>query len=140
LGTTEAAWTSFAGISMPDQTLVFVTTVKCGATRRIGAGKNLSFCGLPSLTIILVPQRSQPGWESKACSKTHRVFEDASDEIWQAFVNVTAHEIGHMGNRHKHSKKGLMKYPVPLNVDIDFDEDDKYSFLSDLARLRNLKE
>ena len=46
--------------------------------------------------------------------KTHRVFEDADWEICaKPFVNVTAHEIGHMGNRLQHSKKGLMKYPVP---------------------------
>ena len=45
-----------------------------------------------------------------------------------------------MGNRLQHSKKGLMKYPVPLNVDIDFDKDDKYPFLSDLQRLRRLRE
>src|SRR5204863_7358445 len=33
LGTPEAARASFAGISTPDQVLVFVTTVKCGATQ-----------------------------------------------------------------------------------------------------------
>ena len=32
LGTPEAARASFAGIATPDQALVFVTTVKCGAT------------------------------------------------------------------------------------------------------------
>src|SRR5215213_1528008 len=32
LGTSEAARASFAGIATPDQALVFVTTVKCGAT------------------------------------------------------------------------------------------------------------
>ena len=53
---------------------------------------------------------------------------------------MTAHEIGHMGNRLQHSKQGLMKYPLPLNVDIDFDNSDKRLFLSDLQRLRLLKE
>ena len=71
--------------------------------------------------------------------KTHRVFEDATGELGQAFVNVTAHEIGHMGNRRQHSEKGLMKYPVPLNVDLDFSQDDKYKFLTNLVRLRNLR-
>lgn len=79
------------------------------------------------------------GYRKIAFIKTHRVFEDARGDIWQAFVNVTAHEIGHMGNRYKHSKKGLMKYPLRLDIDIDFDKDDKYLFLSDLIRLRNLK-
>ena len=37
LGTLEAARASFAGISTPDQALVFVTTVKCGATISLSA-------------------------------------------------------------------------------------------------------
>jgi hypothetical protein len=55
-------------------------------------------------------------------------------------VNSTAHEIGHMGNRRQHSNKGLMKYPVPQDRFIDFDTSDKYLFLSDLVRLRKLRE
>ena len=87
-------------------------------------------CGIPSGV----------GFRKVGFIKTQRVFEDATGDLWQAFVNVTAHEIGHMGNRLQHSKKGLMKYPVPLNVDIGFDKDDSYPFLSDLQRLRRLKE
>jgi hypothetical protein len=71
--------------------------------------------------------------------KTQKVFDDAPGDFDLAFVNVTAHEIGHMGNRLSHSKKGIMKYPVPLTTEIDFDQSDKYSFLSDLMRLKNLK-
>ena len=92
--------------------------------------KDTRGCGIPS----------GEGSRKVSFIKTHRVFQDATGDLWQAFVNVTAHEIGHMGNRLQHSKKGLMKYPVPLNVDIDFDKDDKYPFLSDLQRLRHLRE
>ena len=83
---------------------------------------------------------SGEGFKKVGFIKTHRVFEDATGDLWQAFVNVTAHEIGHMGNRLQHSKEGLMKYPLPLHVDIDFDSADKYLFLGDLLRLRSLKE
>lgn len=69
--------------------------------------------------------------------KTHRVFRDGRRDPRQAFVNVTAHETGHMGNLPRHSEKGLMKYPVPLDADIDFDVKDKYLFLSNLQRLRD---
>jgi hypothetical protein len=55
-------------------------------------------------------------------------------------VNSTAHEIGHMGNRRQHSKQGLMKYPVPQDRFIDFDKDDKRLFLSDLVRLRKVRD
>jgi hypothetical protein len=92
--------------------------------------KDTRGCGIPS----------GEGFRKVGFIKTHRVFEDATGELWQAFVNVTAHEIGHMGNRLQHNKTGLMKYPLPLNVDIDFDSGDKYLFLSDLQRLRRLKE
>src|SRR6516164_9802824 len=46
-------------------------------------------CGIPS----------GEGFRKVGFIKTHRVFEDATGDLWQAFVNVTAHEIGHMGNR-----------------------------------------
>ena len=72
--------------------------------------------------------------------KTEKVIAEAPADIWQALVNSTAHEIGHMGNRRQHSKKGLMKYPVPQDRFIDFDNDDKRLFLSDLARLRTLRD
>ncbi len=92
--------------------------------------KDTRGCGIPS----------GEGFRKVGFIKTDRVFEDATGELWQAFVNVTAHEIGHMGNRLQHSKQGLMKYPLPLHVDIDFDSGDKYLFLSDLQRLRRLQE
>jgi hypothetical protein len=43
LGTPEAARASFAGIATPDQALVFVTTVKCGATHAQWSLKNWGF-------------------------------------------------------------------------------------------------
>jgi hypothetical protein len=45
--------------------------------------------------------------------KTHGVVELATGELWQAFVNATAHEIGHMGNRGRHSERGMMGTPCP---------------------------
>lgn len=69
--------------------------------------------------------------------KTHRVFREARSDLWQALVNATAHEIGHMGNLMRHSKKGLMKYPVPLDTEIDFAPDDRRKFLGNLLRLRD---
>ena len=87
-------------------------------------------CGIPS----------GKGSRKVGFIKTHRILEAATGNLWQAFVIATAHEIGHMGNRLQHSTKGLMKYPVPLNVDIDFDKGDKSLFLSDLQRLRRLRE
>ena len=81
---------------------------------------------------------SDTGFRKVGFIKTQVVFDNASGDFNQAFVNITAHEIGHMGNRKNHSKKGLMKYPVPLSTDIDFDTADKYLFLSDLMRLKRL--
>ena len=72
--------------------------------------------------------------------KAEKVIAEAPADIWQALVNSTAHEIGHMGNRRQHSEKGLMKYPVPQDRFIDFDDADKYLFLNDLLRLRTLRE
>lgn len=82
---------------------------------------------------------SDSGFRKVGFIKTQRVFEDAPGDFDLAFVNVTAHEIGHMGNRKYHSKNGLMKYPVPLSTEIDFDNADKYLFLSDLMRLKRLQ-
>jgi hypothetical protein len=82
---------------------------------------------------------SDAGFRKVGFIKTQRVFEDAPGDFAQAFLNITAHEIGHMGNRKNHSQKGLMKYPVPLSTDIDFDNSDKYLFLSDLMRLKRLQ-
>jgi len=87
-------------------------------------------CGLPS----------GQGTKKIGFIKTEKVMSEAPGDIWQALVNSTAHEIGHMGNRRQHSKKGLMKYPVPQDRFIDFDTGDKYLFLSDLVRLRRLHE
>ena len=87
-------------------------------------------CGIPS----------GDGFRKIGFIKTYRVFQDATGDLWQAFINATAHEIGHMGNRRQHSPKGLMKYPLPLNVAIDFDQGDKYLFLNDLLRLRRLSD
>ena len=92
--------------------------------------KDTRGCGIPS----------GAGYRKVGFIKTHQVFDGATGDLWRAFVNVTAHEIGHMGNRLQHSKQGLMKYPLPLNVDIDFDNSDKRLFLSDLLRLRHMRE
>jgi hypothetical protein len=87
-------------------------------------------CGLPS----------GQGSRKIGFVKAEKVMAEAPGDIWQALVNSTAHEIGHMGNRRQHSSKGLMKYPVPQDRFIDFDTSDKYLFLSDLVRLRKLRE
>jgi len=87
-------------------------------------------CGIPS----------GAGYRKVGFIKTHQVFDGATGDLWRAFVNVTAHEIGHMGNRLQHSAQGLMKNPIPLHVDIDFENSDKRLFLSDLLRLRHMRE
>jgi hypothetical protein len=87
-------------------------------------------CGIPSGT----------GSRKIGFMRVDKVIAEAPAAIWQALVNSTAHEVGHMGNRRQHSKKGLMKYPVPQDRSIDFDTADKYHFLSDLVRLRKLRE
>ena len=83
---------------------------------------------------------SGEGHAKVAFIKTHRVFADATADLAQAFVNVTAHEIGHMGNLVRHSASGVMRYPVLLNVDIDFSPGDEGPFLADLRRLRFLRQ
>ena len=65
-------------------------------------------CGIPS----------GEGTRKVRFIKTHRVLEVATGDLWQGLVNATAHEIGHMGNRQKHSEKGLMRYPVPPRTSI----------------------
>jgi hypothetical protein len=91
--------------------------------------KDLRGVGIPS---------GKKGYRKVAFIKTDRVFNDATGDYWQAFVNVIAHEIGHMGNLMLHGKKGLMKYPIRLDIDIDFDTGDKYKFLENLRALRKL--
>jgi hypothetical protein len=86
-------------------------------------------CGIPS----------GEGYRKVGFIKTHQVSVGATGDLWRAFVNMIAHEIGHMGNRLQHSAQGLMKNPTPLHVDIDFENSDKRLFLSDLQRLRLLK-
>lgn len=87
-------------------------------------------CGLPS----------GQGPKKIGFMKADKVITEAPADSWQALVNSTAHEIGHMGNRRQHSEKGLMRYPVPQDRFVDFDSTDKYLFLSDLLRLRQLRE
>ncbi len=87
-------------------------------------------CGIPS----------GDGYRKVGFIKTHQVSGGATGDLWRAFVNTIAHEIGHLGNRLQHSAQGLMKNPFPLHVDIDFENSDKRLFLSDLQRLRLLKE
>jgi hypothetical protein len=82
---------------------------------------------------------SGDGYRKVGFIKANLVFRDGMNDLTQAFVNVTAHEIGHMGNRLNHSEKGLMKYPLPLDKDIAFDPRDKTLFISDLVRLRQLR-
>lgn len=57
--------------------------------------------------------------------------------LGQAFLNVTSHELGHMLNICHHSPKGLMKSPVPLNVNVDFSVVDTGFLLGSLVRLRD---
>ena len=79
------------------------------------------------------------GYRKVGFIKTHKVFADATADAWLAFVNVIGHELGHMGNRLKHSPAGLMKYPVPLNTPIDFAPLDRAGFLGNVLRLRTLR-
>jgi hypothetical protein len=102
-----------------------------------------------------VYDQAKDGWESRdvravgipsglghrkvACVKTQKVFADAGNDVALAFVNVISHEIGHMGNRARHSSTGLMKYPVRLDVPMDFSADDRLKFLANLVRLQAMK-
>jgi hypothetical protein len=79
------------------------------------------------------------GFKKVGFIKTYRVFQDVKHDPLQAFVNVIAHEVGHMGNLFQHSPDGLMKYPLPLGTEIDFNPIDKSRFLANLRRLRALK-
>ena len=86
-------------------------------------------CGIPS----------GDGFKKVGFIKTYRVFQDGRRDPLPAFVNVIAHEVGHMGNLFQHSQDGLMKYPLPLGTGIDFNPIDKSRFLANLRRLRALK-
>jgi len=72
--------------------------------------------------------------------KTHRIVADpvGRRNQAQAFLNVTSHELGHMLNRCNHSPTGLMKSPVPLDVDVNFAPGDNGFVLSQLLRLRDI--
>jgi hypothetical protein len=80
------------------------------------------------------------GFRKLAFVKTHNVSADpvGRRDLAQAFLNVTAHELGHMHNLCFHLKDGLMKYPVPLDREIDFSAGAKGRMLTDLVRLRDL--
>jgi thiol-disulfide isomerase/thioredoxin len=81
------------------------------------------------------------GFRKVGFIKTHKVAADpvGSRDLAQAFLNVTAHEIGHMFNICIHTTQGMMKYPVPPNVDIDFSPGERSVVLGNLIRLRNLR-
>jgi thiol-disulfide isomerase/thioredoxin len=81
------------------------------------------------------------GFRKVGFIKTHKVSTDpiGRRDLAQAFLNVTAHELGHMLNICSHTKQGLMKYPVPLNVDTDFSAGERSLVLGNLVRLRDLR-
>ena len=62
----------------------------------------------------------------------------ARRHLLQAFVNITAHELGHMFNLCHHSPAGLMKYPVSLIGNVDLLPGDMFLAIQDLRRLRDL--
>jgi len=88
-------------------------------------------CGIPS----------GEGFRKVGFIKTHTVSSDpiGRRDLAQAFLNVTAHEIGHMSNICFHDREGLMKYPVPLNMEIDFSLGDRGFILASLTRLKNMR-
>jgi len=88
-------------------------------------------CGIPA----------GEGFRKVGFIKTQKVATDpiGRRDLAQAFLNVTAHEIGHMSNICFHAREGLMKYPVPLNVEIDFSPGDRGFILANLNRLRNMR-
>ena len=59
-------------------------------------------------------------------------------DLPQAFLNITAHELGHMFNFSHHSKSGLMKYPVSLIDNVDLLPGELGLAITDLRRLRDL--
>src|SRR5262249_60244720 len=88
-------------------------------------------CGIPS----------GEGFRKVGFIKTHTVSSDpiGRRDLAQAFLNVTAREIGHMSNICFHDREGLMKYPVPLNMEIDFSLGDRGFILASLTRLKNMR-
>ncbi|NOT46929.1 MAG: hypothetical protein HOP17_04165 [Acidobacteria bacterium] len=80
---------------------------------------------------------SGQGYRKVGFIKTHKIFEQAGDAA-QGFINCIAHEIGHMGNITTHTSSGLMKYPVPMDIDITFADGDRNWFFGDLVRLKKL--
>jgi len=80
---------------------------------------------------------SEKGYRKVGFIKTHKVFEHARD--WpRGFANAITHEIGHMGNKLDHSKTGIMKLPLPLDVDLNFNPEDGRLFFADLGRLKSM--
>ena len=80
---------------------------------------------------------SGKGYRKVGFVKAHKILDQAKD--WaQGFTNCIAHEIGHMGNITIHTSKGIMKYPVPMDVDITFADGDRNWFFGDLVRLKKL--
>jgi thiol-disulfide isomerase/thioredoxin len=80
------------------------------------------------------------GFRKVGFVKTHKVSADpvGRRNPAQAFLSVTAHELGHMHNLCFHLKDGLMKSPVPLDREMDFSPGAKGMMLTDLVRLRDL--
>lgn len=68
---------------------------------------------------------SGTGYRKVGFIKADRVFDEAGGESLQAFVDLTKHEIAHMGNI------------TSKQSDLDTD-DDKYRFIGNLVRLRNM--
>jgi len=79
------------------------------------------------------------GFRKVGFIKTHAVATDqvGKHHLAQAFLNVTSHELGHMLNICDHSSTGLMKSPVPLNVNVDFSPGAKGFLLGSLVKLRD---
>jgi thiol-disulfide isomerase/thioredoxin len=73
--------------------------------------------------------------------RANKIAEDpaARRDLPQAFLNITAHELGHMFNLCDHSTSGLMKYPVSLIDNVDFLTGETGLVVNDLRRLRDLR-
>ena len=83
---------------------------------------------------------SGQGFRKIGFIRANKIAEDpiARRDLPQAFLNITAHELGHMFNLCRHSKNGLMKYPIPLSGNVDLLPGDLGLAISDLRRLRDM--